>query len=217
MIHRSAPEHGPALDFGQIAGSVDSIGACSECCLPLDLAFPSVSQPARAWLCGECGSAYFARRDEVSSQSQFKGARAVHHECVFQAAELDDYCLWHRGHLSDLRRVLRFLSSFEHTGFEQRRETRHAVALRVLALPLGHNFRVIGEAVQMTMINISRAGAALLDPNPVKAPYLAIDFSVAGPNNVQAILDVLRVRSLFAAYETAGQWRCRIVPHGRGK
>ena len=176
--------------LAHFADALRSIDACSGCQGALGLAPPSFAAPASAWLCGGCGSGYFAR---LAGPQRLKNTRPVHFEQIFQAANFRPSAAW-RAPLPELRRVLQFLATFEHGGHEKRRKRRHPVALPVLALPLGHDFRVVGAALQMTMVNIS-PGGALIDAEPCRAPYLAVDFPIARLH-IQAILEILRVRPL---------------------
>jgi hypothetical protein len=106
--------------------------------------------------------------------------------------------------------LVRFLSSMSADAENKRKEPRYPAILPVIAIPLGRNFRVIGKAVQMTTINISRSGTALLDIDSCTAPYLALDFAVAGMT-ARAVLEVLRIRPVLSANEVAGRLKCRIV------
>jgi hypothetical protein len=192
-----------------VVNALRSIDVCSGCQSPLALAPPTYNEPASAWLCGTCGSGYFAR---LAGAKRLKNTRPVQFNQLFQAANFRPSAAWRAAPLPELRRVLQFLATFEHDGHEKRRERRHPVALPVLALPLGHDFRVVGAALQMTMVNISRAGAAMIDAEPCRAPYIAVDFPIARLH-IQGILEVLRIRPFVAAQETAGRWHCRILPH----
>jgi hypothetical protein len=80
----------------------------------------------------------------------------------------------------------------------------------VLVLPLARDFRVAGEPMQMTTVNVSLGGAALVHTRFIDAPYLALDFSVAGVELMQVILHVLRVRSTGLVYEIGGKFISRL-------
>lgn len=190
-----------------------SIENCSRCQAYLGLAPPSFASPAKSWLCGRCGSAYFAITSETQAwPPRATSARPVVYDQVISAATTTRPTRRQKVPHRDLHRVLQYLSSFEHTGPEKRRERRHAVALPVMALPLASNFRVSGAAFELSTINISRGGASFMYAAEIEAAYLAIDFSYAGLGFVQALFEVLRVRPFLSAYEIAGRWHCRVNP-----
>jgi hypothetical protein len=210
-MQRSPSEQDSALQLADFANALRSLDHCSFCRLPLALAPPSLAEPASAWLCGGCGSGYFARLGHDRA-TPLKNARPVHFNQIFQAANLRPTAAWRRAPLPELRRVLQFFSSIDNGRGEKRRQRRHPVALPALALPLGHDFRVIGAAMEMTLVNLSRAGGALIDAEPCRAPYLAVDFPIARIH-IQGVLEVLRVRPFVSVHETAGRWFCRIIQH----
>ena len=189
-----------------------SIDACSECCATLGLLAPDFLLPAHTWLCGRCGSAYFAASVNCHSQSSRGLARKVNYHDVLNAASVVKSSRRNYMPRRDLQQVLTFLAGNEHGGSEKRDEPRYAAAMPVLAMPLGPNFRVIGPSVQLTTLNISKSGASFIDVQSSNAAFLAIDFSYVGFGSIQAILKVQRVHPFLSAYEIAGRWQCRINP-----
>jgi hypothetical protein len=190
-----------------------SIENCSRCSAYLGLAAPSFAAPAKSWLCGRCGSAFFAIVAETDVwPPRSTCARPVAYDQVISAATTARPTRRQQVPHRDLHRVLQYLSSFEHTGAEKRRERRHAVALPVMALPLARNFRVSGPAFELSTINISKGGASFMYSGQLEAAYLAIDFSYAGLGFIQALFEVLRVRPFLSAFEIAGRWHCRVNP-----
>jgi hypothetical protein len=186
-----------------------SIDACSRCKASLGLIAPTIHSPARCWLCGHCGSAYFAvAAERISRRGESVSARPVVYDQVLAAATIDVQ----RSQVprQELHGVLKYLATLEHQGFDKRRQPRYAIAMPVRTLPLGRNFRVTGPAVEMTTINISCGGAALLDEESCNAAYLAVDLTHPSLGTVQAILQVLRARPLMSAFEIAGRWHCRV-------
>jgi hypothetical protein len=189
------------------------IETCGQCHAHLGLVAPRQDLPAKAWLCGRCGSAYLAAdRQAGACQDRVSSARETSYEEVVEVATV--VARSHRQPVPhrDLYQVLKYLSGLEHTGDERRREPRHAVAIPVLALPLDGTFRVAGAAVELTTINVSRSGAAFIDEATLSAAYLSIDFSYVGLGMIHAVLEVLRVRPVLSAYEVAGRWVCRVNP-----
>ena len=66
--------------------------------------------------------------------------------------------------------------------------------------------------MQMTTVNVSLGGAALIHTRFVDAPYLALDFTGAGLELLQVVLKVWRVRSLGLVYEVAGEFISKLSP-----
>lgn len=189
------------------------IETCGQCQAYLGLLPPSHDLPAKAWLCGRCGSAYLASERKANGrQDRVSSARETAYEDVVDVATV--VARSHRQPVPhrDLYQVLKYMSGLEHAGDERRREPRHAVALPVLALPLDETFRVSGAAIEMTTINVSRGGAAFIHEATLKAAYISVDFSYVGLGMIHAVLEVLRVRPVLSACEVAGRWVCRVNP-----
>jgi hypothetical protein len=205
---------GPVLPATEPDLHVDSevaIDDCAECGVYLGLRPPSVDAPAKTWLCGGCGSAYFGVMDPKNLRAMRESrARRIAYRDVLNAADIDADA--HRRHLPrrELHGVLKHLETFGYDGSEHRNERRFAAAMRVLAIPLASNFRVIGATAELMTLNISCSGAALIEARRSNAAYLAIDFCYTGYAGVQAILEVLRVQPFVSAYAVAGRWYCRI-------
>jgi hypothetical protein len=186
-----------------------SIERCSLCSATISLLQPSLDVPARPWLCGGCGSVYFACAADSAAGRSGK-ARVVPYEQIVDIAGTQAQNPDRRVPRRALKQLVRFLGSAITEAENKRKEPRYPAILPVIAIPLGRNFRVIGQAVQMTTINISRSGTALLDIDSCSAPYLALDFAVAGMT-ARAVLEVLRIRPVLSASEVAGRLKCRIV------
>jgi hypothetical protein len=83
---------------------------------------------------------------------------------------------------------------------------RYRMAVPVVAVPLGRDFRVNGEPLRMTTMNVSLGGASLIHTRFTEAPYFALDFTAAGVEHLQVILEVLNVRNFGPVYEIAGRF-----------
>ena len=204
----------PADRTLQAIGS-HAIEACSRCRAHLGLLAPTISRPAKCWLCDRCGSAYFAVRTEKHRRASETHARPVVYDQVIEAAtiETDDKPVPRR----ELNDVLRYLASLETGASEKRRQPRYPIAIPVRGLPLDRNFRVTGAAMELTTINLSCGGASLINARPCEAAFLAVDLSRAGLGVVQALLEVLRVRpcsrrSKLPVVGTAASTRSTSVP-----
>jgi hypothetical protein len=84
-----------------------------------------------------------------------------------------------------------------------------------VAVPLGNDFRIIGEPVHMTTMNLSLGGAALIHTRFTDAPHFALDFSTAGFKLMQVVMQVLRVRNVGPVYEVAGRFLSRLTNEAR--
>ena len=196
--------------FIEDCGASTSIDDCTECGLNLGLEAPCYEAPASTWLCGGCGSAYFAAAPLKQPNANRKGARPAPLHQVISAAVIDAPTRRRQLPHRELHRVLQFLSMHQHDGCEKRDDPRFSMAMPILTLPLSRSFRVCGPAAEMTTINISRRGGALLHAQACTAPFLVLDLTVAGLGPLLVLLEVLRVRPLVSAFEIAGRWHCRV-------
>jgi hypothetical protein len=188
-----------------------AIDHCSRCTSVISLAAPSPESPASPWLCGGCGSVYFATGLQERHWTRGGMARSVAYENVLDIASMHLGSRNHRLPRAELHRLLKFFSEGFPIVAEKRSHKRYAMALPVIAVPMGPNFRVIGPATQITTINVSRGGAALLDTNFCAADYLVLDFTPAGLSTAKAVFQVQRVTQIFSAFEVAGRLLARII------
>ena len=112
----------------------------------------------------------------------------------------------------NMEQFLTCLAGGHYSGQERRRHKRHPVTAPVVALPLAADYRIEGESVQMTTTNLSLGGAALMHTESINSPYLVLDFSAAGEDLLQVVLQILRVRSIGSIFEISGQFIGRL-PH----
>jgi hypothetical protein len=201
---------GPGDEF-VVSGSATGIDACSECGSPLGLEAPSSESPASTWLCGGCGSAYFGALAPRELRPPRCSVRPTEIHQVISTAIMHPFSRGAAMPHRDLHCVLKFLARHDYSGPERRNNQRYAMAMPVLGVPLNGSFRVAGPAAEMTTINISRSGCALLDSQPCRAPYLVLDLSVTGLGPFLVILEALRMRPLMSAFEIAGRWHSRVL------
>jgi hypothetical protein len=187
-----------------------AINICSRCDAVISLSTPSPETPARPWLCGGCGSVYFAARSRSSVAVPGDVARRVDYDQVIDIATLSFRSRNTSVPRRELNRLLTYFSESFPLVAEKRTQKRYPMALPVIAVPLGNDFRVMGAAKQLTTINVSSGGASLLDIEPCKSMFLALDFSLVGLSSAKAVFEVLRVRPTFSAYEVSGRLVARI-------
>jgi hypothetical protein len=171
---------------------------CSVCHTNIALETPAPDAKTSIWVCTSCGAIYFARNDGGQERSGvFRVDPAAQNPFAAPVAPSvpPEY----------IQRLVKSHQADQYTGPDRRLQKRYDIAVPVVALPLGPDFRVIGEPLQMTTANLSLGGAALLHTRFIDAPNLALDYTAAGVD-LQVVLKVLRVRSLGLVYEVAGEF-----------
>lgn len=192
-------------------GAVAAIDRCSQCAAVVSLVTPNTERAARPWLCGGCGSVYFAASGKASFGPHSGLARVAAYDEIINIATMDLASRNHRLPRAELTRLLRFFSEGPANVREKRKHKRYPMALPLVAVPLGSDFRVIGPATQITTINVSRGGASLLDTRLCIAKYLVLDFTLCGLDTAKAIFEVQRVKQILSAFEVAGRLLARIA------
>jgi hypothetical protein len=179
---------------------------CSGCGTWHAFRSPTPRAEAKAWYCQACGTVVYAACDPDDA-ADYSGVTLL---------AADDGLIANLGRASEeavdstppehLQRLVRMLTSREFKGVERRRYKRYAAVAPVVATPLGEDFLVIGKPVRMTTTNVSHDGIGLIHTQYLRAPYYALDFSVAGLELRQAIVKLLRVRGLGPVYESGGRF-----------
>jgi hypothetical protein len=191
----------PRLKSARVSKPVER---CSVCGSGIEMQPPAPAHNVTAWICENCGAIYFGSDDVTQKRpGMYRVDPAVRDP--FSPSTPSSIPI------ENARRLVTHLGSDQFIGPDCRGHKRYLVTVPVIALPLAEDFRVDGEAIQMTTANISRGGAALIHTRYVKAPYLALDFTVAGLESLQVVLSVLRVRSLGPLYEVSGEFISRLV------
>jgi hypothetical protein len=191
-------------------GTNSAIDRCSGCGAIISLEPPTPSAEVRTWLCKTCGAIYFGSEDG-GADCRGVTRRETDMENAFVArVEVNMQAATSSVPPENVRRLIKTLVPAEYTGPDHRIHKRYPVAVPVVVLPLALDFRIVGEPVQMTTANISLGGAALIHTRFLDAPYLALDFTVAGVELLQVVLKVLRVNSTGPVYEMAGQFISRL-------
>jgi len=186
------------------------IKACG-CGTATGLLKPTTHAPASTWLCCQCGSVYFARREDDHDSPETRVRRVSYYE-VMKAiyVHMDgDTCPMLQ---KDAQRWARSSASRNYQGREFRQQKRFAVAAPITGVPLSDNFRVSGHPARIMTVNVSGGGSALLHGQQVFEPYLAIDFAASGIDLLPAILQVTRTRKLATGWEIAGKFVSRVLP-----
>jgi predicted RNA-binding Zn-ribbon protein involved in translation (DUF1610 family) len=206
----TTPAENEVIDDSNPSGDF-TIDRCSSCATRIALRSPLPDSPASAWLCRRCGSVYFARCQEKDGQPFSAGTRLVSYYEVMKAINTTIDTRASSIPQKDVQRLVQSLSARPYNGREARRQKRHPVAAPVTVVPLGADFRVSGAPARVMTLNVSSGGCALVHSRRIVEPYLAIDFSTCGIDILPAVLKVIRVRTLAAAFEVAGQFQSRIL------
>lgn len=177
---------------------------CSVCGTLINLQPPTPELKASAWYCTTCGAVYFGSDDDrTQSHGIYRADPAVQNPFVESAGPSIPS--------ENVKRIISALAPEEYKGPELRRHKRYPVVVPVIALPLSLDFRIDGEPMQMTTADVSLGGAAFVYTRFVNAHYLAIDFTAAGVQPLQAVLKVLRVQSLGLVYKVSGEFISRLI------
>ena len=183
------------------------IDHCSGCGAVISIYPPIPDRPVKTWLCNTCGSVYFGSDGDPASEL---GVRQAANSAFVSEVMVAVDSRTNSVTPSHVRRLVQSLGGKPFTGPERRRDQRYAIAVPAVAVPLGNDFRIIGEPVQMTTMNVSLGGAALIHTRFTDTPYYALDFTAAGVQLLQVVLQVMRVRNVGPVYEVAGRFISRL-------
>lgn len=187
------------------------INRCASCEAPIALYPPTPAEPASAWACDRCGAVYFGRvlggatvnetgLVQIASTGSCKFAYQAYSEAEAEPSVPPE----------NVQRLIRVLAKDNYRGNERRRNKHYSVVVPVIAVPLAADFSVAGKSLQMTTANVSLSGAALLHTRFTETPYFALDFTAAGIELVQVVMEVLRVRPVGPLYEIGGRFLSRL-------
>jgi hypothetical protein len=185
-----------------------TVRRCSACRSTIELRPPTLAQPATVWACSHCGALYFGSEGEDATPAGLSRP-AVANPFVLDSAANQE-ARKQAIPVETARRFAKIMATDEIQWADRRRHKRYVITVPAAVLPLAGDFRVSGNAMVMTTANLSLGGASLLYYHFVQNPFLAIDFSIAGVDQLQVVFQVLRCRSLGLAYEIGGQFISRL-------
>jgi predicted RNA-binding Zn-ribbon protein involved in translation (DUF1610 family) len=177
----------------------ERVERCSSCLANITLRPPAPEYKASAWRCTKCGAIYFC----ADESDECFGIERI------DPNSFDPFLVGADSHSippENIKRLVKSVAPGKSPHIDLRKHKRHPITVPVVAVPLAADFRVSGEPMKMTTLNVSLGGAALIHTRVIDAPYLAIDFSAAGIELMQVVLKVLRVRNVGAVYEVAGEF-----------
>jgi hypothetical protein len=201
------PAETQAMSVGTLGGGrlVEECGACGR---RISLQPPKHDSAAIIWRCDTCDAIYFGS-DVVQADSHgLHRDASVGFDTLTTAIRLNVEA--RNSPPENIQRIVRSMASQEQHGAERRRHKRYPVMAPVAAMPVAADFRLSGEPVQMTTANVSLGGAALIHTRFLDAPYLALDFALAGMDRLQVVFRVLRVQSRGVVYEIGGEFISRL-------
>jgi hypothetical protein len=188
------------------AADVLGHGNCNGCGAWHAFHPPTPKANAQAWHCETCGAVIFSKFDP-ENLADYSGIRLLPAEdrLIANLGEAPDETV-DSTPPEHLQRLVRMLTAREFKGVERRRYKRYAAVAPVVAVPLGEDFRVTGRPIRMTTTNVSHDGIGLIHTQYLRAPFYALDFTIAGLELRQAIVKLLRVRGLGPVYESGGRF-----------
>lgn len=202
-----AAVHSSKLDEQRLEAA-DVLGhtSCNGCASWQAFHPPTPKANAQPWYCQTCGAVIYAKFDPEHI-AEYSGIALL---------TAEDGLIANLGNAPDetmdstppehLQRLVRMLTAREFKGVERRRYKRYAAVAPVVAVPLGEDFRVAGKPIRMTTTNVSHDGIGLIHTQYLRAPFYALDFTIAGLELRQAIVKLLRVRGLGPVYESGGRF-----------
>jgi hypothetical protein len=168
---------------------------------------PSADHPVSAWICKSCGAAYFGGMNVTNT----RGVEMLKAVSVSALAGEGHSELIRADSLAAENDASASNSALDTlTGKDRRQQTRYSLGVAVVAVPLHANFSIAGPAVRMTTKDISQSGVALTHARFSEVPYYVIDFTAAGMELLQVLVQVLRVRNNGPTYELAGKFINRL-------
>ena len=181
---------------------------CGGCGAAVALRPPMVGVAVAAWCCEKCGALYFGA-DQQSAEEGLSGLVRAPETLFCQPVKKRQTSVKNGADErppEHVQRLLKSLAGKEYSGPERRRGKHYQVTKPAVVIPLAMDFRVEGAPMEMTTLNVSLYGAALLHTRHTNAAYLALDFTMDGSHLLQAVMRVLRVRSMGIGYEVAGEF-----------
>jgi hypothetical protein len=177
-----------------------------QCGSVIAIQAPAADLPVSTWICKTCRAAYFGgvnstknRGVELLDANDRSGlAGEVPSEPVDKSTST----------ITDVASSGSETDTL--TGKDCRQQTRYSIGVRVVAVPLRANFSIAGAALRMTTRDISQSGMALAHARFSDVPYYVVDFTSAGIELLQVLLQVLRVTNSGPTYEVAGKFVNRL-------
>ena len=180
---------------------------CSRCRSVIDIRPPTLDFTATIWCCDKCGAIYFGGDEQ---ESELRGLTRADRNVTCQLTKDATDSLIPSILPENAQRLAKSLLPDDEKWADRRSHKRYPTSVTVAVLPLTSDFCVSGEAEPMTTANVSLGGAALLHTRFVDAPYLAIDFTPSGVEELQVVFKVLRCRALGPVYVIGGEFISRL-------
>jgi ribosomal protein L37AE/L43A len=181
---------------------------CSGCDHPIAYQPPIPGEPVGIWLCQTCGAVYYGDDAEEAAAHAFGVVRAAGSQTNPYIGNVSAALDARIGSVPPeyVQRLVRALTSSAHEGPDRRQTKRYRMAVPVVAVPLGFDFKVAGDPLRMTTKDISVGGVSLIHTRFTERPYFALDFTAAGVEHMQVTLEVLSVKNFGPVYEIAGKF-----------
>lgn len=157
------------------------IEQCAGCDQSLDWPAPRPSSWASARACPSCGRWSFADGQNESQNATLDPSLRS------DETKWSDEAVTTIGAGDLIDHVLGAVGKSD----EQRESYRRLLTLPLVGVPLSDQGQPICEAIAMTLCDISPSGTGLVTGRPFRAPYLVIDFSLAGRPGVQMLVKLV--------------------------
>jgi hypothetical protein len=177
-----------------------------QCGSVIAIQAPTADLPAAAWICKTCRAAFFGGVNSVNNRGV--ELLALNDGSQLAGKELTEPTGESTPAKTGTMQTGSAVSTA--TGKERRQQTRYSIGVPVVAVPLRADFSIAGPAVRMTTRDISQSGMALAHARFSEVPYYVIDFTSAGIELLQVLLQVLRVSNSGPTYEVAGKFINRL-------
>jgi hypothetical protein len=185
---------------------------CSGCEQPITFEPPVPGEPVGLWICKTCGAVYYGDDAEEAAANAFGVVRAAGSKTNPYVGRVTAAIDARVGSIPPeyVQRLVHSLAGRIYDGTDRRTHRRYRMAVPVVAVPLGFDFKIAGEPLRMTTKDISLGGVSLIHTRFTEQPYFALDFTAAGVEHVQVIVEVLSVRNFGPVYEVAGRFVDRV-------
>ena len=105
-----------------------------------------------------------------------------------------------------LAEFVRALTADGYEGPERRSEPRHPLLVSVEAQAIDADGQPIGEAVSGISRDLSASGISILTATPIVGGFLWIRLTRKEIGTIEAVLEVVRIRTIGPFFETAGRF-----------
>lgn len=104
------------------------------------------------------------------------------------------------------RFVAKVAGQYRRPANERRAEPRYRMITPAVVQPMDDNFQLQGEAHGAITRDLSAHGVGILDVQPVRTPFVALELTAPDGERLQTIVEVLRCRRIGGFYDIGGRF-----------